>query len=320
MSRRLERLLKIDSLLRSAERQTAISLGQAVEVSERTIRDDLAFLRDRYDAPLEYGKNRGWYYTDDQWRLPTISLSTGELFALTLGARMLESYSGSAFENELKSSIKLLSERLPENTGIDLQKLADEQIIFRSGAQIVNFEPQIWTQLLEACRRKQKVWIHYFAPSGESKRIIDPYFLDIYRGTNPYLIAFCNERQEIREFRVDRIRELKILKEKFEIDPNFDRKAYQEKKFQYQGGNEVVEMAIWFDVKTAPYIRERIWHTSQSITEEDDGSLILHLKTAGLQDLKRWVLGYGKGAKVLAPNELVQLVREEIKAMSQHYD
>jgi predicted DNA-binding transcriptional regulator YafY len=140
MSRRLERLLKIDSLLRSAERQTAISLGQAVEVSERTIRDDLAFLRDRYDAPLEYGKNRGWYYTDDQWRLPTISLSTGELFALTLGARMLESYSGSTYEKELRSSIKRLSERLPEKTRVNLQQLSDERIIFRSGAEMLNLD------------------------------------------------------------------------------------------------------------------------------------------------------------------------------------
>ncbi|MGL5795143.1 MAG: DNA-binding protein, partial [Waterburya sp.] len=52
MSRHLERLLKIDSLLRSGLRQTQESLAQATEVSDRTIRSDLAFLRDRYNAPL----------------------------------------------------------------------------------------------------------------------------------------------------------------------------------------------------------------------------------------------------------------------------
>jgi predicted DNA-binding transcriptional regulator YafY len=321
MSRRLERLLKIDSLLRFSQRQISVSLAETLEVSERTIRDDLAFLRDRYDAPLEYRKNQGWHYTDDQWRLPTVSLSTGELFALTLGARMLESYSGSAFESELKSSIKRLSERLPENTWVDLQKLAEEQITFRSGAQMLNLEPQIWTQLLDSCRDRKKIWMRYYAAShnSESERIVDPYFLDIYRGTNPYLIAFCNNRQEIREFRVDRIRELRILPEIFEIDPNFDVKAYQNQKFQYQGGNQVVAIAIWFDAQTAPYIRERIWHSSQSITEHDDGSLTLHLKTAGLQDLKRWVLGYGKGAKVLEPTELIDLVKAEVKQIYQLY-
>ena len=114
MSRHLERLLQIDSLLRSGIRQTQGSLAVATEVSDRTIRSDLDFLRDRLLAPLEYQKNKGWHYTDPDWRLPSISLSQGELFALTLGARMLESYSGSAYVNELRSAIARLSERLPE--------------------------------------------------------------------------------------------------------------------------------------------------------------------------------------------------------------
>ena len=108
MSRlKLERLLKIDSLLRSGIKQTQPSLAQATEVSDRTIRDDLAFLRDRYNAPLEYKKDKGWHYTDPDWRLPSISLSQGELFALTLGARMLENYAGSAYVSDLRTAIAL---------------------------------------------------------------------------------------------------------------------------------------------------------------------------------------------------------------------
>ena len=104
MSRHLERLLQIDSLVRARERQTQGSLAQAVEVSERTIRNDLNFLRDRFFAPLEYDRKQGWRYTEPNWRLPSISLSQGELFALILGARMLEAYGGSAYESELRSS------------------------------------------------------------------------------------------------------------------------------------------------------------------------------------------------------------------------
>ena len=64
MSRlKLERLLKIYYLLRSGIRQTQGSLAEATEVSDRNIRDDLAFLRDRYNAPLDYQKNKGWHYT-----------------------------------------------------------------------------------------------------------------------------------------------------------------------------------------------------------------------------------------------------------------
>jgi predicted DNA-binding transcriptional regulator YafY len=130
MSRQLERLLNIDAFLRSPQRQTSEILAQALEVSERTIRKDLAFLRDRYHAPLEFNKKRGWYYTDSHWRLPSVALSQGELFALTLGARMLEAYAGSAYEKDLRSSIHRLAERLPEKIRINLEQLADNGLSF----------------------------------------------------------------------------------------------------------------------------------------------------------------------------------------------
>jgi predicted DNA-binding transcriptional regulator YafY len=321
MSRHLERLLQIDSFVRSYERQTCDRLAELLEVNERTIRYDLAFLRDRYQAPLKFDRKQGWHYTDLTWRLPSISLSQGELFALTLGARMLETYAGSAYEPELRSSIERLSERLPERTWIDLQQLADERVIFGSGAQMLNLNPHIWQQLQEACRTSHRVWLHYYAATRnqESERIIDPYLIHIYRATNPYVIGLCHKRQEFRWFRIDRIKELRLLDETFDRDPNFDAKTYLEKIFQHEVGGHPVPVAIWFDTLAAPFIRERRWHVTQAITEHPDGSLTLHLVTSGLNDLKRWVLGYGKGAKVLEPPELVALVQEEIEGLCKHY-
>lgn len=321
MSRRLKRLLDLDALLRCRSRQTHYSLAIAIEVSDRTIRNDIAFLRDRYHAPLEYQKDKGWHYTDPDWRLPSISLSQGELFALILGAKMLETYAGSSYIDELRSAIARLSERLPEATWVDLQQIADERILFRSGAEILNFNPQIWENLVTATRKSQKVWMSYYAATSNSKseRIVDPYFLDIYRGTNPYLIAFCNLRQSFRDFRIDRIEELKVLDAKFERNPSFNAKEYMKQRFQYESGDRTFEIEIWFNAATAPFIRERRWHSSQVLVEHSDGSLTLKLQVSGLNDLKRWVLGYGKGAIVLNPPELVELVREEIEATNSNY-
>jgi predicted DNA-binding transcriptional regulator YafY len=322
MSRILERLLQIDQLLRSSKRPTSNSLAEALEVSERTIRSDLNFLRDRYHAPLVYKKKTGWHYTESTWRLPSISLSKGELFALTLGARMLEAYSGSTYEKELHSSIERLSERLPEQTWIDLQQLADERIIFRSGAHGADLDPDIWQQLLEASRASRRVWMSYYTASRneESERVLDPYLLHIYRATNPYVIGFCHKRQEIRWFRIDRIKKLRPLDETFKQDPNFEAKTYLEKIFQNEVGGHPVPVVIWFDATSAPYIRERRWHITQEIVEHSDGSLTLNLVTSGLNDLKRWVLGYGKGAVVKEPSELVALLKAEVEGMSKHYN
>jgi len=319
-SRHLERLLQIDSLLRTGKRATSASLGKALEVSERTIRSDIAFLRDRFHAPLEFNRQQGYHYTDPEWRLPSISLTKGELFALTLGARMLSAYAGSAYASELSSAVTRLSERLPEQTWVDLQQVAYERVVFRAGAEI-NLDPEVWSKLIDACQMSRQVKMCYYTASRNqaSERILDPYLLHVYRGTNPYLIGFCHKRQEVRWFRVDRIQELEVLEQKFVRDPTFDAKDHLEMIFQHEVGSVPLPVEIWFDSFTAPYIRERRWHPTQEIQEHADGSLTLHLVVAGLNDLKRWLLGYGKGAVVHGPLELVQLVREEIEAMHQHY-
>lgn len=320
MSRHLERLLHIDTLLRSKERQTVVSLAQALEVSDRTIRSDLAFLRDRFNAPLEFSRQKGHHYTEPEWRLPSISLSKGELFALTLGARMLEAYSGSAYALELRSAIEQLSRRLPEQTWVDLKQLGNDRVIFRVGAEL-NLDPEIWHKLEVACQSSKRVKIAYYTAGRDahSERLLDPYVLHISR-SNPYVTGFCHQRQEVRWFRVDRIQAIEVLEEAFVIDPTFDPQEHFESAFQHEVGGMPMPVAIWFDPATSPYIRERRWHPTQQIEEHPDSSLTLHLIVRGLKEVKRWVLFYGKGAIVKNPPELVQLVRDEVAGMSQHYE
>lgn len=155
MLRQLERILKLDVLLRSEQRQTAASLAEALEVSERTVRADISFLKDRFQAPIKVSREKGYHYTDREWRLPTIPLTKGELFALTLGARMLEAYAGSAYAPQLRSAIGRLAQRLPEQEWLDLQQLADERLIFRAGAE-THLDWEIWQQLEDACREKDE--------------------------------------------------------------------------------------------------------------------------------------------------------------------
>lgn len=152
-----------------------------------------------------------------------------------------------------------------------------------------------------------------------SDRKLDPYLLHVYRGTNLYLIGYCHNRQEIRWFRVDRIRKLEVLSEHFTPDSNFNAKEYIGSIFQHEVGDKILSVEVWFDAKTAPYIRERRWHYTQEIVEHEDGSLTLKMTVRGINDLKRWVMWYGRGAVVKSPPELVELVREEVKVMSQHY-
>jgi predicted DNA-binding transcriptional regulator YafY len=258
MLRQQERILQLDTFLRNHERTTAQFLADRLEVSERTVRADIEFLKNRLNAPIKFSRSKGFHYEDLDWRLSTVPLTQGELFALTLGARMLQAYSGTAYQQELATAIAQLSQRLPTQTWVDLQQLSEERILFRSGVE-TDLNPELWRTLEEACRQQRSVQMTYYTASRDAKsdRKFDPYLLHIYRGTNPYAIGYCHNRQAIRWFRVDRVQQLEILGESFVRDPTFDAKSHLEMIFQHEVGSKTVEVAIWFDGATAPYIRER---------------------------------------------------------------
>lgn len=320
MLRQEERVIRLDQLLRNRDRTTAQHLADELEVSERTVRADITFLKDRLHAPILYSKNQGFYYKDPTWRLSTYPLTQGELFALTLGARMLKAYSGTAYRRELETAIARLSERLPEQNWVDLQKLSEEHILFRSGAAL-DLDPEIWNNLETACHNQRSVQMTYYTASrnATSDRVFDPYLLHIYRGTNPYVIGYCHNRKMIRWFRVDRIRKLVPTIDKFVTAPNFDPSQYLDQIFQHEVGDGAVDVAIKFDPATAPYIRERKWHPSQELIEHPDESVTLTMTVGGLNDIKRWVLSYGKGARVLSPPKLIAMVKTEIAEMNSYY-
>lgn len=314
-SRQLERIIKIDSLIRNPERSTTDTFAQYCEVSRRTVQSDLDFMRDRLDAPLQWEKRQGWFYADEDWRLPDLPLTEGEIFALTLGAQMLQSYTDSIYYASLQSAISRLSKRLPDQIQLDLHSLATDHIHFRGGGKIA-LDPNIWTQLIQASRTSQSIWIRYDSPKGSSERVIDPYIIDIYRASNPYIWSFCHTRQAIRSFRIDRIRELHILDQRFKRDPDFNLNKQLRDCFQYEVGGQTVPVVIDFDAKTAPYIAERIWHTTQEIETHSDHSITLRFQASGLNDIKRWLLGYGQGAIAREPPELVALLRAETEVMA----
>jgi predicted DNA-binding transcriptional regulator YafY len=140
-------------------------------------------------------------------------------------------------------------------------------------------------------------------------RVVYPYHVYNLAGIW-YLAAFDHARAEVRDFALHRVLRVKLLAERFEIDPDFDFKRYMGGSLFIEKGRRPVSVAIRFGPRQARWIRERRWHSTAKIQERIDGGCVLRMRVAATNEVKRWVIQFGPEAEVLAPAGL----RREIAA------
>ena len=315
----LERIMEIDRRIREGAYPNAEKLAESLEVSRRVIFNDRSFMIYRLGAPIEFDRERGgWYYTDKTWSLPGIYVTQGELMAFFLSLEIAKRYIGTDLESPLRSAVDKISKAIKGSVSVEINELRSHYTF--SEFNTINFDTQILIDLHQAILNRQKVWMRYFSANRGvfSERVVFPYHLHNFQG-DWFLIAFDTFRNDIRLFLVGRIQEKKILKEKFEWDENFSAEDWISSGFQLFAGDEPEEVSIWFSSNKAQFIRERKWHPSQTIEEQSDSSLVLHLKTGGLVEVRNWVLQFADDAEILKPDSLRQDVAKEIKKLSDRY-
>ncbi len=162
--------------------------------------------------------------------------------------------------------------------------------------------------LIDATLHQRQVRIAYFSFNSRKTKsyTLDPYRVVYYHG-GLYLYARAQEYGEVRTFAVERIERIEVLDLTFDMPEDFDVSEYARGAFGIAGG-KAEDVEIVFDASMAGYIRERVWHESQSIEERPDGTVVLRMHVAPGFELKSWLKGFLPHAKVLKPATL----REEI--------
>ena len=74
-----------------------------------------------------------------------------------------------------------------------------------------------------------------------------------------------------------------------------------------------------FHADVAGYIKEKIWHESQQIHPQDDGSIIFEGEVAGIDEIRFWIMTWGSKAEVFESASLMEEVRAEAEMMANRY-
>jgi predicted DNA-binding transcriptional regulator YafY len=80
--------------------------------------------------------------------------------------------------------------------------------------------------------------------------------------------------------------------------------------------DQVLTVPFRFRRDQANYVRERLWHPSQTFEDHPDGSLTLTLRVADTIEVKRWILGWGAAAEVLEPESLRRAIAAEARKIA----
>ena len=165
-------------------------------------------------------------------------------------------------------------------------------------------------ELLKIKMEQSKLNIEYKSAQGKSsKRVIRPYALFTYYEAN-YCIAYCEERKELRQFKLMRIDNIELLNEKFE-KMDFDIDSYL---YNTMGlfKDELVKMKLKISYPYAKGFSEVSWIKDEKITDYiDEGYLIYEAECFGKKHIINWIMSMGSNCEVLEPKALKDEIIKE---------
>jgi len=135
-----------------------------------------------------------------------------------------------------------------------------------------------------------------------------------------YLAGWAPEHEELRHWKVDRIESLEVTGLQFQQPEGFDIKKHLAKSFGIFHGEGDIHVKVRFSPTVARFVQEGRWHETQRLTRQPDGSLLAEFDLSTTEELKHWILSFGKEAEVLEPEGLRREMVSEAKSIRARYE
>lgn len=283
---KLDRMIGILAVLLQKEKVTAPWLAEKFEVSRRTINRDIERLC-MAGIPIVTTRGAdGGISIMEGYAIDRTLLTSSDMQAVLAGLRSLDSVSGT------NRYAQLMEKLLPGASDLlagDPHILIDLSSWYRAA-----LAPKI--ELFHgAIESGRLVSFSYHAPSGESRRTVEPYDL-IFQWAGWYLWGWCRTREDFRLFKLNRMTELE-LSGSFEKRPAPLPDLSQEKVFPH-----VFQVRARIEPEYKWRLIEEYGAGSFSI--QADGSLLFTFGFADKTSVIGWIASFGGGAELLEPVEL----------------
>jgi predicted DNA-binding transcriptional regulator YafY len=316
------RLQQIHEVISAGKYPNARQLAEITERHPRTVKRDLAALRDSFKAPLEFDhKRKGWRYTQPGWQLPPVYFSEGELLAFFTAEHALRSLSHTPEAEILRRALSKLAAHLPDRVSVNPQELG--KLLSFEATPHISVEPQTLKTLAQAASEQHTVAFDYYSPHSNQKtrRTADVLLLRHFAG-DWYAISYDHQRRALRDFNAGRISNLRYTGRTFTPPDDWDADEYFRAGFSMMRGGEIVTVKLVFDEYQSRWLRAQSKrHPDEQREELAGGRLRLTFPVGrnGLEAVARFCLTYAGHCKIEEPVELCEIFRQKLHiAIEQH--
>lgn len=314
---RTERLFATVLLLQNRPNMTSRDLAEHFGVSRRTIFRDLRALSES-GVPLTYADGGG-YEILEGFQLPPLMLSAREAGTLLIGTEFMKLQSDGSLRQDADNVGMKIRSVLPREVREYIDRLKNSTVLdpyWLGSVQSDGESEGHWYQLSEAVARSRKVIMEYYVESrGElTKRRVDPLGL-VYYTDHWNLIGYDHLREDIRNFRLDRIQKMYVLTERFDPPEGFNLADHLEER-GFQSASHRIR--VRFDTQIFPRARRAVpAKIEEQRTFEDGVEVTFYFEN--LPYVANWLLRYGIRATVQEPEALKQLLHAEAEALATRY-
>jgi len=313
---RTARLVKVEHILyQNRQGLKPEEIARLCDVCVRTTYRDLVALESELGVPIwEEGGKRGIV---EGYFLPPIHFSLSEAMTIFLAARLMLSYAH-RYDPNIASTFLKLNSVVPPPLKDQIQKTMDwlqKQRTDERYVRILETLAEAWVN-----QRTVRIWYQALGDEQATERCIDPYFIQPAAAWHSsYVIAHCHRADSIRTFKIERIEAAELASEIYTTPSNFDANEFFGSSWGIVVEGEVKTIRLRFDPEIARIMEETIWHPSQMLEKQSDGSVIMTLKVTDTVELYSWILGWGEKVEVLEPAELRKEIIETARAILDTY-
>lgn len=303
---------------------TVREMAEELGVGQKTIRRDLECFQQAGFPVEELQQDHGrkaWRIVPEHGQ-PGLNFAFDEALALYLGRRFLEPLAGTPFWTASQSALRKIRAVLGAQALKYMEGCAEFFHQTQVGAGDYSQKADLIDALMLGIEESKAVFITYHSLQSTEPTTYDvhPYGLVYHRGSL-YLVGLAVQDGQIRHWKLDRMTNAEATKFPFQRPADFDLQAHLRGSFGvFQGnGEEELTVRVRFGPTVARYVQESTWHASQRLAPQKDGSVLAEFLLSNTEEIKRWLLSFGRHAEVLEPRQLRDEMADELRRTLETY-